>query len=56
MENLMLDDPAFTTRMVSTLSYLSSEPAFRASGLLLSASVAMRDNLLALFQFAAGHR
>ena len=44
----MLDDPAFTTRMASTLGYLSPEPAVRASGLLLSASVVMRDNPLAL--------
>ena len=34
----------------STLGYLSPEPALRASGLLLSASVVMRDNLLALVQ------
>jgi hypothetical protein len=50
MENLMLDDPAFTTRIASTLGYLSPEPALHAFGLLLSASVAMRDNLLALVQ------
>jgi hypothetical protein len=32
MENLMLDDPAFTTRMASTLGSLSPEPALRAFG------------------------
>ena len=47
----MLDEPAFTTRMASTLGYLSRpEPALRAFGLLLSASVAMRVSLLALVQ------
>ena len=46
----MLDDPAFTTKMASTLGSLSPEPAPRGFGLLLSASVAMRDNLLALVQ------